>query len=289
MFRKSILRFLFFLVLAGSLSIVSSHDVQAALSSTPIIPNPVSEPVVHSQNDHTSSKNSKEQQQKKSSATLSELYRKFPETMKTRGPRGKKIALTFDDVPDSRFTPAVLDILAKHHVKATFFIVGKRAKDHPDIVRRIQREGHAIGNHSYDHPQFTKISLEHFQSQINTTEQILNDLIHYKPRLIRPPYGEITEEQLKWAKKQGYKIINWNVDSLDWKGISKDEVKKNILSHVGPGSIILQHAGGGIGSDLTGTIEALPEIILNLRKKGYTFVTVPELLQISVEKIPTPK
>lgn len=288
MFKKDNLRLLFLflvlLVMMGALFTVPSLEVQAALSSEPTTSNPMSEPVIHSENDHSSAKDSKSVQQKKSSATLSELYRKFPETLKTRGPKMKNIALTFDDVPDPRFTPAVLDILAQYKVKATFFIVGKRAKDHPEIVRRIQREGHIIGNHSYDHPQFTKISLEHFQQQINTTEQILSDIIHYRPRLIRPPYGEITEEQLTWAKEQGYMLINWNVDSLDWKGLPKEEVKKNILSQVGQGSIILQHAGGGIGSDLTGTIQALPEVILNLRKKGYTFVTVPELLHISEKK-----
>ncbi|MNP62559.1 Peptidoglycan-N-acetylglucosamine deacetylase [compost metagenome] len=76
----------------------------------------------------------------------------------------------------------------------------------------------------------------------------------------------------------GYKIVNWNVDSLDWKGLDKEKVKKNILSAVGPGSIVLQHAGGGTGSDLTGTLDALPDVIQSLRAKGYHFVTLSELL-----------
>jgi polysaccharide deacetylase family sporulation protein PdaB len=256
MVRLVILWLLFPLVFTGIHSSISPH---------------------HIQKNHVQSN----QHKKKYSTTLTELYRKFPETMVTKGPRIKKIALTFDDVPDPRFTPDVLNVLSQYHVKATFFIGGKRAQDHPEILRRIHREGHAIGNHSYDHPQFTRISLSHFQSQILTTEQIINHIVGVKPTIIRPPYGDISEQQLIWAKKHGYMIINWNVDSLDWKGISKEKVKKNILSHVGPGSIILQHAGGGIGSDLTGTIQALPDIIQNLRKRGYTFVTVPELLQIS--------
>ena len=81
--------------------------------------------------------------------------------------------------------------------------------------------------------------------------------------------------------QNGYKVVNWNVDSLDWKGLSKEEVTSNILSAVGPGSIVLQHAGGGVGSDLTGTIEALPDIITELRRKGYSFVTLPEMLGVS--------
>lgn len=224
--------------------------------------------------------NSNHKNKQKNNSSLSQLYHKFPETIVTKGPRTKKIALTFDDVPDPRFTPAVLDILSKYHVRATFFVVGNRAEKHPGLVSRINREGHAIGNHSYDHPLFTKIPLSQFQNQILTTERRIQYIVGYKPKLIRPPYGDITEEQLKWAKKHGYKIVNWNVDSLDWKGISKEKVKSNILSSVGRGSIILQHAGGGIGSDLTGTIQALPEVIQNLRKKGYTFVTIPELLHI---------
>ncbi|MGF7047454.1 polysaccharide deacetylase family sporulation protein PdaB [Paenibacillus sp. DS2015] len=217
-------------------------------------------------------------------SSLAQLYHKYPETIKTRGERIKQIALTFDDAPDSRFTAQVLDVLDKHHVKATFFVIGERAKKHPELVARMNREGHSIGNHSYNHPQFSKISFDSFQDQILKTEQIIHQIVGYSPRLIRPPYGDITESQLKWAKAHGYKIINWNVDSLDWKGLSKEEVKKNILSSVGPGSIILQHAGGGEGSDLKGSIEALPEVIQELRDKGYTFVLVADMLHISMSK-----
>ncbi|GAA0137210.1 hypothetical protein YSY43_40510 [Paenibacillus sp. YSY-4.3] len=210
--------------------------------------------------------------------TLGELRRKYSETFKFSGPEVKQVALTFDDVPDPRFTPKVLDILKKNGVKATFFVVGSRAKKHPELLRRIHREGHIVGNHSYSHPLFKKKSVQEFKSEIERTEKVIERIIGYKPRFIRPPYGEINEDQLKWAKQQGYKIINWNVDSLDWKALSKEKVKRNVLSAVGPGSIVLQHAGGGTGSNLTGTIEALPDIIKVLRNRGYRFVTIPELL-----------
>lgn len=216
--------------------------------------------------------------------TLSQLIRKYPETIKTKGPRRKHIALTFDDVPDPRFTPQVLDVLRKHHVKATFFIVGSRAAKHPDLVKRIIREGHAVGNHSYNHPQFGKISVNEFRSQIIRTENIIDALAGYKPRLIRPPYGDINEQQLQWAKAHGYKLVNWNVDSLDWRGLPKSQVRNNIVSHAGKGAIILQHGGGGRGSNLRGTIQALPEVISIMRKRGYTFVTVPQMLQVNKGK-----
>ncbi|ANY71586.1 chitooligosaccharide deacetylase [Paenibacillus ihbetae] len=212
------------------------------------------------------------------SLSLSQLMKKYPDTFRTSGPRVKKIALTFDDVPDPRFTGKVLDVLKEQQVKATFFAVGERAKKHPGLVKRMHEEGHAIGNHSYNHAQLNKLSLHKFKDQIERTNMVIKSITGIEPRLIRPPYGEINEEQLQWARKNGFKVVNWNVDSLDWKGLGKDEVMSNILSAVGPGSIVLQHAGGGVGSDLTGTIEALPGIIRELRGKGYTFVTLPEML-----------
>lgn len=212
--------------------------------------------------------------------SLGELRSKYSETFKFKGPDVKQIALTFDDVPDPRFTPQVLAALRKEGVKATFFVVGHRAKKFPGLVRQIHQEGHIIGNHSFSHPQFKNRSLKQFQNEIQRTENIVMKISGYRPKLIRPPYGEINEEQVKWLKKNGYTIVNWNVDSLDWKGIEKNKVVKNVLQSVVPGSIVLQHAGGGTTSDLTGTIKALPELIGSLRAKGYQFVTLPELLQI---------
>lgn len=194
------------------------------------------------------------------------------------------IALTFDDVPDPRFTPQLLDVLRKYQVKATFFVVGSRAERHPELIARIIREGHVIGNHSYNHPEFGKLGMNEFRTQIIRTENILSALAGYKPRLIRPPYGDISEPQLKWAKAHGYKLVNWNVDSLDWRGLSKAQVRNNIVAHAGKGAIILQHGGGGRGSNLQGTIQALPEVITIMRKRGYTFVTVPHMLQVSKNK-----
>ncbi|WP_054955842.1 polysaccharide deacetylase family protein [Paenibacillus dakarensis] len=252
---------------------------------------PVVSPVVphtssFSQNQNHSSKSSQLQQTEDEKSnppaalTLSQLIKKYPETFRVRGPRLKQVALTFDDVPDPRFTPQILNILKQKGVKATFFAVGNRAKKHPHILERIKREGHAVGNHSYNHALFNKLTLNEFIDQIERTNRIIKSITGLRPRLLRPPYGEINEEQLRWARKNNYKIVNWNVDSLDWKGLSKEQVKRNILSTVGPGAIILQHGGGGVGTDLQGSINALPEIISELRAKGYTFVTLPDMLGV---------
>ncbi|WP_249435886.1 polysaccharide deacetylase family protein [Paenibacillus sp. Marseille-Q4541] len=224
------------------------------------------------------------QENAKSKLTLGQLRKKYRSTFVTNGPHVKRVALTFDDVPDPRFTPQVLDILKKYGVKATFFVNGQRVLNHPELAKRIHDEGHVIGNHSFTHPDFNKITMPAFVKEIEKTEKAIFPITGYIPKLIRPPYGEITEEQLVWAAAHNYQIVNWNVDSLDWKGLNKEQVLSNILSGIKPGAIVLQHAGGGHGSKLQGTIEALPEVIKSLKKQGYEIVTVPELLGIDKAK-----
>jgi len=213
--------------------------------------------------------------------TLSELADKYPQFFVMHGSSASpRVSLTFDDAPDPRFTPQILDILKKYHVNATFFIVGYRAKAYPELTKRIVREGHALGNHSYNHAYLPKLTLPQFSQQIIHTQQVIQQISGYTPKLIRPPYGEINEQQLVWAIERHFRIVNWNVDSLDWKSLAYQDVVHNIIDDVRPGSIILQHAGGGVGEDLSGTIQALPIIITKLQQKGYSFVTVPSLLKI---------
>lgn len=213
--------------------------------------------------------------------TLPQLRAKYPDVFRVSGAsREHSIALTFDDGPDERFTPQVLDILKAHGVKATFFVLGKKAEAHPAIVKRMIREGHVVGNHSYRHPLFTKITVDQFAQEVEQTEEVLNRLVGYRPKLLRPPYGEIDEEQLQWANSRGYVIVNWNVDSQDWKSLGEHQVSGNILGHTKAGAIVLQHSAGGDSQDLSGTVKALPGIIAKLREQGYGLVTVPELLHM---------
>lgn len=213
------------------------------------------------------------------------LERRYPGVFITHGPRStRKAALTFDDVPDPRYTGKVLDVLAKYRVQGTFFVVGSLASRYPALVKRMDREGHAIGNHSYTHAVFSQLTQERLNRQITRTDDVLQALVGYSPRYIRPPYGEIRPGQLQWAKRNGYVIVNWDVDSVDWRSLSSAMVMVNIRRTLQPGSIILQHAGGGPTQDLSGTVEALPRIIKLLRSKGYELVTVPELLGTSVSR-----
>lgn len=211
--------------------------------------------------------------------SLADLHDKYPTYYALNGSRIKRqVALTFDDAPDDVFTPQVLDALKQAGVKATFFVIGNRAEAHPDIMARIAREGHSIGNHSYSHPNLPKLTDPQFRSEVTRTDQIISDYTDSVPTLFRPPYGNTNEGQLLWLASKDKKIVGWNVDSLDWKGLDADQVSTNVLSHVLPGSIILQHAAGGQGEDLSGTVAAIPRIVESLESDGVEFVTVDVLL-----------
>jgi Predicted xylanase/chitin deacetylase len=213
--------------------------------------------------------------------TLAELREKYKSTFLLQGSsKEKRVALTFDDGPDETFTPLVLDELKKAGVKATFFVVGNRIEANPDIFQRIVNEGHAIGNHSYSHPNYLKLSDEKFREEIETTDRLIKTYTGHLPSLVRPPYGGVTENQINWLASMEKKIINWNVDSLDWKGLSADEVYTNIMDATKKGSIILQHSAGGEGEDLTGTVEALGRVIAALKEKNMELVTVPDLIHL---------
>lgn len=211
--------------------------------------------------------------------SLSDLHHKYPTYYVLNGPMSKRqVALTFDDAPDAVFTPRVLDALKQAGVKATFFVIGNRAEAHPDIMARIVREGHRIGNHSYDHANLPKLTDPEFQREVIRTDRIIRKYTGSDPILFRPPYGNTDENQILWLASKGKRIVGWNVDSLDWKGLDADQVSTNVLGHVHPGSIILQHSAGGKGEDLSGTIAAIPRIVKSLRKDGVKFVTVDDLL-----------
>lgn len=213
--------------------------------------------------------------------SLADLRSKYPTTFLLDGPAAKReIALTFDDAPDDHFTPQILDVLKQEGVKATFFVVGNRVEAHPDIVQRIVQEGHILGNHSYSHANLPKLSDAEFREEITKTDELIRKFAGYTPTLVRPPYGNVSEAQIQWLASQHKKIIYWNVDSLDWKNLDAEQVRTNVLAHVHPGSIILQHAAGGTGEDLTGTVQALPAIIHKLREDGVKLVTIPELLSL---------
>lgn len=195
----------------------------------------------------------------------------------THGPRSKKeVALTFDDGPDVYNTTRILNILSKYHIKATFFIVGTQAKAHPEMVKRIAMNGNAIGNHSWDHPDLTRRKNQQIYSELSETNQLLYSIVGYHPDIFRPPYGSTNRRVVSQISSMGYAIIDWSVDTLDWAGSSVPQIMRHVHQELYPGGIILEHSA----ENSHNTVQALPQIITELKSQGYTFVTIPELLNI---------
>jgi peptidoglycan/xylan/chitin deacetylase (PgdA/CDA1 family) len=191
----------------------------------------------------------------------------------------KKVALTFDDGPDDYYTVKILDILKREKVPATFFIMGRNAIKYPIVLKRIAKEGHLIGNHSWDHPDFRKISPKQIKWEIKNTERFIHHHTGVQPSLFRPPFGEVSEELKNYIAKSHYTIINWNVDTKDWTERPASKIMTEVREHVSPGAIILLHSAGG-GQSLQGTVDALPQIIRYLRQNDYEIITIDKLLNI---------
>jgi peptidoglycan/xylan/chitin deacetylase (PgdA/CDA1 family) len=196
---------------------------------------------------------------------------------------GRYIAMTFDDGPSATLTPKLLDLLAAHHIKATFFVIGENVAEHPQIVARAAGEGHEIGNHSWSHPNFGKMSDQGVRSQLQRTDDAIKNATGTRPTLLRPPYGSITAREKRWIHDEfGYRIILWDVDPLDWKRPGPAVVRSRILKETQPGSIVLSH-------DIhPGTIEAMPSTFDALEAKGFKFVTVSELIRMAKPKASHP-
>ena len=185
----------------------------------------------------------------------------------------KAVALTFDDGPSPKTTPVALDLLKKYNAKGTFFMVGHAVEGNEDIIKRVIAEGHQIGNHSWDHPVLTKISLEKAKSQINDTTAALKKASGLDVHIMRPPYGAINGA-IQAAVDQSF--ILWDVDTLDWKNRNTASIMKEVRK-AQAGSIILMH-------DIhQTTIDALPLILQYLTEQGFEMVTIEELMGDQLE------
>ena len=180
------------------------------------------------------------------------------------------ITLTFDDGPNRLYTPKILDILQVHGIPATFFVLGNRIVKNEKILRRMTEAGHEIGNHSYIHPRFSRISTLRYIFEVWRTSLMIWSTTESYPIFFRFPYGD-EDPRIKWFHHGP--IIAWNVDANDWKEKNPKKLTKNIVRQTESGSIILLH---DIRED---TLSALPSIIENLEGEGYTFVPLRELIR----------
>ncbi|NLM38032.1 MAG: polysaccharide deacetylase family protein [Firmicutes bacterium] len=194
----------------------------------------------------------------------------------------KQVALTFDDGPDLEYTPQILDLLAQYGVKATFFLKGDMIAGREWVVTRMVREGHLVANHSYSHPDFRKLTTEQIVTEVAKTAGLVKRISGRETAILRPPYGEMTAEGLDRLVAAGYTMVNWSVDSKDWRADHQaDQILASILAQVKPGAIILMHAAGGSGQDLTPTVKALPALFTKLQAMGYKIVPLTDLLPVA--------
>ena len=226
---------------------------------------------------------------------LSATYLEFPEfpTLYHQGAGGEhQVALTFDDGPDPKWTPQVLDILKANGVKAAFFLVGVNAEQYPGLVRRIVAEGHEIGNHTYYHPNLAICWPEHVRLELNATQLLLETITGRSTTLFRPPYNADTSPSsladlapLRVASEMNYLVVLENIDPQDWARPGPDVILQRIKQQRRDGSIILLHDAGG---DRSQTIAALPRIIDWLETRGDTIVPLSTLIGSSRDAIMPP-
>lgn len=184
----------------------------------------------------------------------------------------KKIAITFDAAWTNQDTQELIQILKKHNAKATFFIVGDWAEKFPDSVKAFHDAGHIIANHSDTHKAFSKCSREEIREEIINCNKKLEAITGEKVTLLRAPSGDYTDESLEVANSLKMQTIQWSADSLDYTGLSVDEIVQRVLLRTETGSIVLFHNG------VENTAEALDKILTELSAQGYSFVSVDDLI-----------
>lgn len=194
-------------------------------------------------------------------------------TTKQTNTSGGKVALTFDDGPGT-YTPQILAVLKEYGVKATFFEIGENATSHPDYVKQIIAEGHVIGDHTYTHPDLTKLNYDGQMDEISKAKNTIQGIVSINVHYFRPPYGSYNSDTDRVVANLGMERMLWNVDPRDWSGVPADSILQNVLANTKSGSIVLMHDGVANSKE---TAKALPQIIEGLKNKGFNLVTIPEL------------
>lgn len=195
-------------------------------------------------------------------------------------PDHKVVALTFDDGPYPPYTGQILDILKEYKVPATFFVVGRNAEKHPDVVQRIKQEGHQIGNHTFNHIDLLKADRNIMEREIDRTNKAIADITGQAPHVVRPPHGFRDPVVMEVMADRKLKVVEWSVMSRDWTNPGVEAIVNRTISKVQNGSVILLHDGDGVASkdSRAQTVEATRRIIRELSAQGYKFVTVDEIL-----------
>jgi len=215
-------------------------------------------------------------------APRSQLYGR---TFIGRAPGTRELALTFDDGPNDPYTFHLLEVLAKHEVRATFFMIGRYVKQRPEIAAAVARQGHVIGNHTSTHPNLIFRTPGQVRSEIAACEQALEDAVegNHAP-LFRPPWGARTPVVLRTVRQLGMTPVLWSVTGFDWNAGSAADIKHEVTRQVRGGDVLLLHDGGHkhMGVDRSYTVQAVDELIRRYKDEGYAFKTVVEMMVAKV-------
>ncbi|WP_214109636.1 polysaccharide deacetylase family protein [Acrocarpospora catenulata] len=201
-----------------------------------------------------------------SSATTAQAVKPKPYCVKY-----KCIALTFDDGPWP-YTPELLDTLKKYKAKATFFVLGRKVANRPEMMQRMVKEGHEVGNHTWDHPSLTELSDEDIVAEITSTQEVIYETIGRYPTMMRPPNGATNERVGERMAELGLPQILWTGSTLDWQARNQKIIKQRTLKLAKRNGVILLH------DIVPETVKAMPAVLKTLKAKGYKFVTVSTLL-----------
>ena len=192
----------------------------------------------------------------------------------------KKLALTYDDGPNDRYTSELLDILAKHNVRATFFLIGKHVKERPDIARAVAEAGHIVGNHTFTHPNLIFSSATKTREELQQCQEAIGEAVGAHSNLFRPPFGGRRPQTLKIARELELRTVMWNITGWDWSGKPSSYIEDRVSRYVRGGNVILLHDGGhvALGADRSQTIIATDRLIARYKAQGYEFLTIPEMM-----------
>ncbi|MGW5634699.1 polysaccharide deacetylase family protein [Streptomyces sp. NPDC003832] len=185
--------------------------------------------------------------------------------------RGRTMVLTFDDGPDPRYTPAILDILAEYEVRAMFFVCGEMAAAHPGLLARMSEEGHVVGNHTWSHPLLTRLTRRQIRSQMERTCDVIEEAYGERPEWFRAPYGAWNRAAFQIGAELGMEPLAWTVDTLDWTAPGTRSIVGRVENGAAPGVVVLSHDAGG---DRSQSVHALRDYLPELLDSGY-HVTVP--------------
>jgi len=204
----------------------------------------------------------------------------FGRTFVGSGAASRQLALTFDDGPNDPHTLRLLEVLAKHEVKATFFMIGRFVAERPEIARAVSQAGHIIGNHTYTHPNLFFASGAQLARELDDCEKALADAVGEHANLFRPPWGFRRPATLRAAAGRGLSTVMWSVSAKDWKVKTAEAIEQLAASQITGGDVILLHDGGHrqMGVDRAPTVAATERLIARYKGEGYSFVTVPEMM-----------